>query len=110
PIVGRTSEQMSAKWCSPRALLSGRSASLVSRSCLIRSRSASIAARSIAVTWSSSDPEEAVKESMPELAVAVHGSGVHPAVRREHEAGRVELDHRRHVRDAVRAGGEPVGP
>ena len=74
--------------------------------CLIRSRSAAMASRSIDVMDVLSDPEEAVEERVPELAVAVDGAGVHATVRRQHEAGRVEVDHGGHVGDAVRAGGQ----
>src|SRR5690606_27586203 len=51
-----------------------------------------------------SDPEEEIAEPVEHFPVTPVGPGVGPPVRGQHEAGRVELDHVRHLVEV--AGGE----
>src|SRR5690606_17820074 len=101
-MVRSTSEDSSATWCRPRALLAGRaSLRYLSRS---RCRSASMRSRSIAVIARPSDAEEHVAEPLQYRPVPAVGAGVGAAVRGQHERRRIELDHVVKVVDV--AGGE----
>src|SRR6188472_4346894 len=69
-----------------------------------------MASRLIDVMTYSSDPEEAAQELLGQLLVAVDRPGVHPTVRRQHEAGRVEVDDGSETVDRFLRPGEALRP